>query len=95
MEKKNTVISDLLNQKKFVVALVALLVQFLAQLAEQFGFEVDQTQLTMAMGSLYAYIIAQGIADHGKSAQQIGTEAYVKEQATTRNQASGEINGSK
>lgn len=71
-------VRDLLASKKFLVALVAVL----AHLAGRFGFEVDQEAMITILSPLYAYIVGQGIADHGKPAMLAAREDRTEPAAT-------------
>lgn len=66
-----SVLKELLQSKKAVVAIVAVV----AQVAGHFGFNIDQTALTTALSPLYVYIIGQAVADHGKSAAEVTASA--------------------
>lgn len=61
------VIRDLLASKKFLVSLVGVLVWALAKV----GFSVDSDALLLVLSPFYAYVLAQGIADHGKEAAKV------------------------
>lgn len=56
-------IRDLLSSKKFLAALVAILVQ----LGARYGLELDQDQIMGLISPLLAFIVGQGIADFGKN----------------------------
>lgn len=62
----NTV-KDLLKSKKALMALVALIVF----VAGRFGLQLDKAELAGVVGPLWAYVIAQGVADKGKEAAKI------------------------
>jgi hypothetical protein len=57
-------IKTLLTSKKFLVALAAALVWILGR----FGLDLDKEELLGAVTPLWAYVLGQGIADHGKEA---------------------------
>lgn len=59
-------IRDLFASKKFLVALVSVI----AHVAGRYGFDVDQEAMITILSPLYAYIVGQGIADHGKPAME-------------------------
>lgn len=62
---------ELFTSKKFLAALTAIIVY----LAGRFGFDVDTAALDRIYAALLAYVGAQAIADHGKSAAQLKTAA--------------------
>jgi hypothetical protein len=64
-------IKALLSQKKFIAALIA----GAAWAAGRIGWNIDPAQMTAAITPLLAYIIAQGVADHGKGAAEVKAEA--------------------
>lgn len=57
-------IKELLKSKKAVMAFAALVVF----VAGRFGLQLDKEELAGVVGPLWAYVIAQGVADHGKEA---------------------------
>lgn len=59
-------IRDLLASKKFLVAAISVV----AHVAGRAGFELDQEAMLTILSPLYAYIVGQGIADHGKPAME-------------------------
>ncbi len=62
---KDTIV-DLLNSKKFLVAIATILGMVLAK---AFGVEIGDETLVQIIGAIGAvYLAAQGAADHGKSA---------------------------
>ncbi len=62
---------DLLSSKKFFVAMATVI----AWIAARIGWHVDPTQLTEAMAPLISYVVAQGVADHGKTAAQLNLQS--------------------
>lgn len=62
---------DLLASKKFLASLVAML----CWAAARFGFAVDPVQATELIVPLVGFVLAQGVADHGKGAAQITADA--------------------
>ncbi len=60
---KKTLI-DILSSKKAITALLA----FAAAIAAKFGFDLDTDSIELIVAPLIAYILAQGVADHGKEA---------------------------
>jgi hypothetical protein len=62
-----TTAKEMLTSKKFLAAIVAVIVW----IAAKAGFSLDSGELLGAVTPLWAYIIGQGIADHGKSKAQI------------------------
>lgn len=67
----NQGIKDLLSSKKFLAAIVAVL----CWVGLRFGISVDPTQATEAIAPLIAFIVGQGIADHGKEAAIVSAQA--------------------
>ena len=60
---------DLLTSKKFQTAVLAVSVM----VAGHFGLDVDLDALLAIVSPLIAYIIGQGVADHGKEkAKMVG-----------------------
>ncbi len=57
---------DLLRQKKFRAALIGLIVALVAKL----GIELDTQDVFAIVSPILAYIVGQGVADHGKSRAQ-------------------------
>lgn len=60
-------LKDMAAQKKALVALLAALVWAGGKL----GLQLDADELYPMVAPLWAYIIGQGIADHGKEAAKI------------------------
>lgn len=58
---------DLLQSKKFRAALIGLLVV----VVKHFLPDLDETSVQQILAVLLAYIIGQGIADHGKEKAKI------------------------
>lgn len=59
-------IADLLNSKKFLVAIATIIGMVLAK---AFGVEIGDETLVQIIGAIgTVYLAAQGVADHGKSA---------------------------
>jgi hypothetical protein len=69
------VVKDMLASKKFIAVLVTIAVW----VGGRFGFEVDELTLTPVFAALAAYILGQGIADHGKEAAKITAAAAAAE----------------
>lgn len=65
----NTV-KALLSSKKFVAAMIAALVW----LGGKVGLHVDTETLAGIVGPIVAYVLGQGIADHGKEAALIASK---------------------
>ena len=76
------VVGGILGSKKAVAALVAVLALVLIRVAGRFGVVLDQataaelSNQVLAVAS--AYVIGQGIADHGKSAAEVRADAEKK-----------------
>jgi hypothetical protein len=62
-----TTVKALLSSKKFIAALLAALVW----LGGKVGLHVDTETLAGIVGPIVAYVLGQGIADHGKEAALI------------------------
>lgn len=61
-------IKQLASSKKAVVAFAAAV----AWIGGRFGLHLDQAELAGAVGPLWAYVLAQAVADHGKEAAKLG-----------------------
>lgn len=55
-------IKDLLGSKKFLVSLSAAISAAVMRL----GFDIPQETVLAIVGPLAAYVVGQGVADHGK-----------------------------
>jgi len=66
-----TAFKDLLASKKFIVMLVTVAVA----IASKLGLNLDPDMLTQIIALASAYIVGQGIADHGKEAAKINAAA--------------------
>lgn len=66
-----TTVKALLSSKKFVAALLAALVW----LGGKVGLNVDTETLAGIVGPIIAYVLGQGLADHGKEAAQITADS--------------------
>ena len=66
-----TTVKALLSSKKFIAALIAALVW----LGGKVGLHVDSETMAGIVGPIVAYVLGQGIADHGKEAAQITADA--------------------
>ena len=62
-----TWIKSLFSSKKFVVMASSVV----AYTASRAGLDVSQEAANTAMGVVGAYLVGQGIADHGKEAQKV------------------------
>jgi hypothetical protein len=60
-------ILELLKSKKFFAAVIAAIVW----VAGRYGFDLDKESLVATVTPFWLYIVGQGIADHGKSAEQL------------------------
>jgi hypothetical protein len=67
------VIKDLFSSKKFLVFLSAAIVL----LASKLGFNWDPSTVDRFLGIASAYILGQGIADHGKEAAKVNAAAGI------------------
>lgn len=59
-------IREVLTSKKAIAAIVGVIVAF----AARYGLELPADAVTQVISPIVAYIIGQGFADFGKSAQQ-------------------------
>ena len=66
-----TTAKQMLTSKKFLAALVAVIVW----LAGKAGLNLNTEELLGAVTPLWAYIVAQGVADHGKAKAEIQAQA--------------------
>lgn len=64
-------LKSLLTSKKFLVAVIACIVWIIGKL----GVHLDNDALLGAVTPLWAFVIGQGIADHGKGAAKIDAAA--------------------
>ena len=60
-------ITDLFQSKKALAAMAAVIVGLAAKL----GFEISTDELLPILSPLMAYIVGQGIADHGKERAKV------------------------
>lgn len=58
---------ELLTSKKFIASIVGVIVT----IAGKYGLELDEAALATIISPLIAYIVGQGIADHGKNKSEI------------------------
>ena len=63
---------ELLQSKKFLMALLGMLAGLLAR----FGWQMDPAETIMWLSPLMSAIVGQGIADHGKAAAQISADNW-------------------
>ena len=81
------VVRDAFASKKFLAFLTSLVVlwgnRIVARLAP--GFEMDPTEVALAVGTLATYIVGQGIADHGSTAAKIAANAPAQPSTTVNN----------
>jgi hypothetical protein len=61
------VIRELLTSKKFVAVLIASVVW----LGGYVGLDLDPMAVAPVVGAIIAYILGQGLADHGKEAAKV------------------------
>ena len=62
---------ELFKSKKALVAFVACIVWA----AGRFGMHLDKEALLGVVSPLWAYVLAQGVADHGKEAAKVSAAA--------------------
>ena len=61
------IVKELLQSKKFVAVLISITVW----LAGYVGLDVDPIALAPIFATVIAYIVGQGLADHGKEAEKL------------------------
>lgn len=61
------VVKDLLSSKKFIVMLAALIVAS----ASKAGLDLNEELVNQILAMAAAYVVGQGIADHGKEAAKV------------------------
>lgn len=66
-----SVLLDLLSSKKAIVAIGAVVVM----IAGHYGFALPSEDATKIAGLAAAYVIGQGVADHGKEAALISSQS--------------------
>ena len=71
-------LKTLLTSKKFVAAIVGVIVGLVAKL----GVELDTDATALVISPILAYIVGQGVADHGKSRAQEIVKALSVEDAS-------------
>ena len=71
-------LKTLLTSKKFLAALSATIVAALAKV----GLDLDDSAVLLIVSPLMAYIVGQGIADHGKERAKVIVDAISIEDAT-------------
>ena len=64
-------LNALFTSKKFVASLAGVIVGLIAQL----GLDLDQQAVATILAPLMAYIVGQGIADHGKEREKFKQQA--------------------
>lgn len=63
------VLRGLLGSKKGLMAIVATIAAMVASI----GWQVDKETLAIILAPVVAYIVGQGIADHGKEATRVAS----------------------
>ncbi len=58
---------ELLTSKKFIASIIGMIVT----VAGKYGLELDETALATIISPILAYIVGQGIADHGKNKTEV------------------------
>lgn len=58
---------ELLTSKKFIASIMGVIVT----IAGKYGLELDETALATIISPILAYIVGQGIADHGKNKTEV------------------------
>lgn len=67
------VLIDLFTSKKALATIAGVLLA----LTNRIGLHIDPDQLNLALGLIGAYVLGQGIADHGKAAAEVNANALV------------------
>lgn len=65
------VVREAFASKKFLVFLATVVIAGGNKLVAHFGYEMDPALVNQIVGIAAAYIVGQGIADHGKAAAEI------------------------
>ncbi len=76
----NNLIKGLLTSKKFMAAIVAMIVAA----GTRYGLHLDPETVGVIIAPLIAYIVGQGMADRGKEATAIATLADINADAAER-----------
>jgi hypothetical protein len=74
-------IAEFLSSKKALAYLSLGVVVIGNKLVGHFGYELDASQVALIVGAGAAYIVGQGLADHGKEAAAISAKAFGQPQA--------------
>ena len=61
---------EMLSSKKALAMLSTLLVIVASPIVGRFGYEIDPEKLALYVGIIAAYVVGQGLADHGSTAAQ-------------------------
>lgn len=72
------VLLDLFTSKKFLAFAATVIVVIGNKICGHFGYELDPSQVQLIVGSGAAYVVGQGIADHGKEAAKVIAAAQPK-----------------
>lgn len=64
-------LADALASKKFLAYLTTILVVVGNKIVGHFGYELDASQVALLVGAGAAYIVGQGLQDHGESAAKV------------------------
>lgn len=67
---------DLFSSKKGIVFAATAIIVLTRPLLAKIGYEIDSEQLIEFLSIAGAYVVGQGIADHGKEAAKISVAAY-------------------
>lgn len=82
-------VSAIAGSKKAVATVAGALFTLLAPVARRYGVEITEEQVLEVLGLIGAYVIGQGVADHGKEAAKIAAPAIAA--ASTKGVTSGEV----
>lgn len=82
-----SVVIDLLSSKKAIAMTVGVVIA----IAGHFGFAIPGEDITKVVGLIGAYVVAQGIADHGKEAAAITARSAAPRIINVSNDVAGMI----
>lgn len=66
--KKKSPVRDLFRSKKAIATIVGLLAPILLNV---FGLDLSTEEVTAFVGLIAAYVVGQGVADHGKEKEKV------------------------
>ncbi len=68
-------LKEMLGSKKAIAWLATVLLVIGNKIVGHFGYELDAQQVALLVGSAAAYIVGQGLQDHGESAAAVNAES--------------------